>query len=164
MNLQDACDHFGVREWGHHATLAIRILRRCTENEQGCWVRDAHRTNGYTYVGLGRRDARQLAHRAMYELLAGDIPEGLQVDHLCRNRACVNFERHLEPVTHQENQRRGETLGGVNERKTHCDHGHEFTPENTRITPKGRRSCRTCERMREAARERDWSNGGKPLR
>ncbi|GAA2990611.1 hypothetical protein GCM10017559_08320 [Streptosporangium longisporum] len=90
------------------------------------------------------------AHRVAYEALNGPIPEGLHIDHLCRNRACVNAT-HLEAVTNQENILRGETIMAANAAKTHCQHGHEYTPENTRLH-KGSRHCRTCARAERRAR------------
>jgi hypothetical protein len=95
----------------------------------------------------------RLLHRLTYELFTGlPIPEGLQIDHLCRNRACVK-PTHLEPVTMQENLNRGESR---NVYRTHCRNGHEFTEENTYIHPTGgSRTCRTCRsKTRKAYRER----------
>ncbi|MCA1572428.1 MAG: HNH endonuclease [Chloroflexi bacterium] len=82
-----------------------------------------------------------LAHRWSYETFVGPIPEALALDHLCRNRSCVNPE-HLEPVTAGENIRRGET-GLLNRSKTCCPAGHEYDAENTYIWRGGRR-CRRC--------------------
>lgn len=101
--------------------------------------------------GYGRLGAR-LAHRVSYELFSGPIPEGLEIDHLCRVRSCVN-PAHLEPVTHQENMSRSSLIGAHNRDKTHCKRGHEFTPESTRLHLDGARACRICERERVLARK-----------
>ena len=85
------------------------------------------------------------AHRVVYEILVGPIPVGLELDHLCRNRACVNPD-HLEPVTTRTNLLRGYSPWACRARQTHCKRGHEFTPENTYGTGDGRRYCRTCRR------------------
>lgn len=86
------------------------------------------------------------AHRWSYEHHIGPIPDGLHIDHLCRNRACVNPD-HLEPVTHVENTMRGIGFGAVNAAKTHCIQGHEYVPHNTYTDPLGYRHCRTCRRQ-----------------
>jgi hypothetical protein len=85
-------------------------------------------------------------HRLAYEALFGPIPEGLQLDHLCRVRACYNA-LHLEAVTLQENVRRG--LGNQNRGITHCKRGHPFDLFNTNFRPDGRRWCRECDRARK---------------
>lgn len=86
-----------------------------------------------------------MAHRVSYEVQHGPIPTGLQLDHLCRNRRCVNPD-HLEPVTSRDNTLRGAGVAALNAVKTHCWRGHEFTAENTIVRQDGRRQCRTCSR------------------
>src|SRR5690606_36639950 len=103
-----------------------------------CWEWAAARTRD----GYGRfrwPDRTQSAHRAAYEDLIGEIPPGLQLDHLCRNRACVNTY-HLEPVTGCVNRRRG-----IDCQRDRCPVGHPYSDENL-IIRKGRRSCRACGR------------------
>ncbi len=95
------------------------------------------------------------AHRFMYELLVGPIPAGLELDHLCANRACVNV-LHLQPVTHRENLRRGSGFAGVNARKAACKRGHPFTEANTRIRPGRGRECRACQRAHDSKRLNGW--------
>lgn len=105
------------------------------------------------------------AHRFAYELLVGPIPEGLDLDHLCRHPPCVNPD-HMDPVTNRENVLRGFGITAMQARQTHCVRGHEFTPENTHITKRGMRHCRTCSRARTAewAKEKiECPNCGKIL-
>jgi len=87
------------------------------------------------------------AHRIAHRLWVGPIGANMEIDHLCRNRACVNPE-HLECVPHRENMRRSDTIFGANARKTKCVRGHEFTAQNTRITTAGSRFCRACDAHR----------------
>ena len=109
-----------------------------------CWEWTAStQTQGYGQTTYSGR--RWLAHRVAYELMVGPIPEGLTLDHLCRNRICVR-PGHLEAVTNRENVLRGEGTTAVNARKTQCDHGHPYTPENTYTRQDGTRECRTCRR------------------
>lgn len=109
-----------------------------------CWLWTAA-TNGHGY-GIFHLDGRLVKpHRFAYELLAGPIPAGLQLDHLCRVRLCLNTA-HLEPVTNQENIRRGES--GVRQReKTHCPQGHPYAAGNI-YRYRGKRNCRACSRVR----------------
>ena len=110
----------------------------------GCWVWTASKkSNGYgsfTAPGLGAQ-----AHRVAYLLLTGPIPGGMHLDHLCRNRLCVNPD-HLEPVTQAENNRRAGAA------RTHCARGHAYTAANTYRRRNGTRDCRACNRDRANAR------------
>ena len=114
-------------------------------DEDECWPWTGYVTAGYGRFYPTRRKGVK-AHRYAYELLIGPIPAGLHLDHLCRNKLCMN-PQHLEPVTLVENVMRGEGVTVQNAQKTHCLRGHEFTPENTRITPQGWRQCKVCRRL-----------------
>lgn len=115
------------------------------EKTDNCWIWNGCRVAGYGQFSVNGKGKR--SHRIAYELLVGPIPVGLHLDHLCRNPSCVN-PAHLEPVTSRENTLRGNAMfaGDHNRRKTHCPYGHEYTPENTYRSKKGR-ECRTCGRM-----------------
>jgi hypothetical protein len=112
------------------------------DSATGCWEWQGSRSrSGYGRWRVG--DKLQQAHRVLYEEFVGPIPDGLDLDHLCRNRACVN-PGHMEPVTRQENCQRGLT-GAHNARKTRCVNGHLFDEANTG-TYRGQRVCRACKR------------------
>lgn len=124
-----------------------RFLAKVAIQEGGCWEWTAVTAGeGYGYFYRGSvapgEHGRIYAHRWSYEYHVGPIPKGLVIDHLCRNRLCVNPE-HLEPVSQLENVRRGHGNG----KQTHCPAGHEYAGENLYITPKGGRQCRACKRQ-----------------
>ena len=156
-------------------TLAQRVKRemvRVSKDPSGCWVWAGKRSaRGYGMVRMGSRT--RMAHALFYEGLVGPIPEGLELDHLCRNRSCVN-PAHLEPVTHRVNTQRG-LAGKYQAAKTHCPQGHPYDEANTYRKPDGGRGCRACrveatrrhqDRNREACRAkcREYYHRTKNLR
>lgn len=126
-----------------HQDTKYRVASRAARDSNGCWVWQGKRDrDGYGTMWIyrdGKKHTR-FAHRVAYEAFIGQIPEGLQIDHLCRNRACVNPE-HLEAVTTQENTRRGVVARGLDD---HCKNGHPRTPESTYVSGTGTRTCRIC--------------------
>lgn len=112
----------------------------------GCWLWTG-KINNADYGTMQVFGGYALAHRLSYELFVGPIPEGLVIDHLCRNRTCVNYE-HLEPVTNQENLLRSPiTQAGKNARQSHCPQGHPYEADNLMVFG-GSRFCRECGRVR----------------
>lgn len=107
-----------------------------------CWLWLATKSHdGYGHFRVGRKMV--YAHRYLYEVTVNTVPKGLELDHICRTRHCVNLN-HLEPVTHKENMRRSLFVRAP---KTHCPRGHEYSKENTRVY-KNLKNCRTCNRIR----------------
>ena len=116
------------------------------EKTNNCWNWKATTSRGYGYFRLGSRMVS--AHRFAYELFKDNIPEKLQIDHLCRNRKCVNPD-HLEPVTAKENLYRGNPVFLLNKNKSHCKNGHEFTIEGVWKNKNGGRYCKKCHNKRQ---------------
>jgi hypothetical protein len=110
----------------------LDYLAMHTVEADGCWIFTGTINNkGYGSI------LKTTAHRYIYEATVGPIPAGLQIDHLCMNKQCVN-PAHLEPVTAAENVRRR------NASETHCRRGHAFTADNTYMRAAGNKECKTC--------------------
>ena len=126
-----------------------RFTEKVQVTDAGCWQWLAYcGENGYGRFYLAGKG--WLAHRWSYEHHVGPVPAGLQIDHLCRNRGCVNPE-HMEPVTPAENVRRSVGPQAARNRyaaMTHCKRGHAYDETNTRIDSKGGRVCLTCKRAK----------------
>lgn len=140
----------------HYALkLAYRIAGLAVPQEGGdCWLWTGRISRkGYGHMKVLRRVIG--AHRAAWMAYRGDIPEGLVIDHLCRNRACVN-PWHLEPVTVQVNTQRGDLAGVVGRhRGVACLRGHVFSEHGVERRSRDgytRQICRLCERIRNQAR------------
>lgn len=136
--------HQSVAARVHQTARFWRFVRKgpdCWE-----WLGKTYPT-GYAQFNYGAKSS--YGHRFAYELGKGPIPDGLSIDHLCRNRGCVN-PAHLEAVPLGVNVLRGFGRGALNARKTHCDNGHEFSAENTsyihRSNGSTHRKCKACQR------------------
>jgi hypothetical protein len=128
-------------------TALDRFIRKVEVTGTGCWiwVAAAAPNNGYGRFWDGSR--LRVPHEWAYEELVGPIPEGLELDHLCRVRRCVH-PLHLETVTRRVNLLRGETVTARNAAVVACPQGHLYTPENTWVSRRGQRFCRRCNRER----------------
>lgn len=145
--------HEKRRRLGQDMEAPIKRLRAPFEHlylivESGCW----EWIGTLSQEGYGRFE-KDFSHRVSYRKHVGEIPDGLQIDHLCRNRKCCNPE-HLEPVTPRVNTLRGQAVSAINAVKTECIHGHPFDEDNTGVRKNGHRWCRACSRRRSNARRR----------
>jgi hypothetical protein len=121
-----------------------RFMANVEKTESGCWVWNGLRNDyGYGIFSIGNRMV--MAHRWLYEHTHGPIPEDLELDHVCRNRACVNPSiKHLEAVNHKENVLRGIAPNILLHHANQCKRGHQLEGENIYHRPNGTRECRTC--------------------
>ena len=131
--------------------LPERFWRKVEPGRGQCWLWIAA-TSVKGYGRFAFNGHNRLAHRVAYEVLVAPIPQWLQIDHLCRVRACVN-PRHLEPVTPQVNTQRSPLLGLGNLRKTHCPAGHPYDASNT-YEYAGARECRRTQVRKYKQRKR----------
>jgi hypothetical protein len=123
-----------------------RLSEKVAFVANGCWEWTAGRDHaGYGRIGID--GTPELAHRVAYEIFVGPIPDGLTLDHLCRNPACVH-PLHLEPVSMVENVRRGIGIGVANAMKTHCPQGHPLIAGNLINRSRPGRECLACARER----------------
>lgn len=113
-----------------------------------CWEWKASK-NAYGYGQFYTGETMRLAHVISYQLLVGEVPAGLDLDHLCRNRSCVNPD-HLEPVTRRENIARGSSVVARQMEQTECKYRHPLSGDNSYIDGRGRRVCRACVRRKVA--------------
>lgn len=130
-----------------------RIMQRITPGRNGCWLYAGATTMGYGVIKDKGRQRK--VHIIVYESVHGNVPDGLELDHLCHNndltclggtncihRRCFRPD-HLEAVPHLINTQRG---NHANRDATHCRKGHEYTPDNTYAPDDKRRFCRQCRR------------------
>ncbi len=143
-----------VHDVGDGRTLpaAIRFAAKVSQPDcNGCW-NWLGRDNGQGYGAFKAGGVQYKAHRFSYEMAVGPIPDGLELDHLCRNRMCVN-PAHLEPVTSRVNVLRGIAPPAANATKTHCPKGHPYDDANTwHAKSRRERVCKTCKRARNEIR------------
>ena len=149
LSSSAAAEGRGLSEAPMRGTIEERFWAKVHKTPT-CWLWTAY-TNigGYGQLYQGPQSPIAVAHRFAYELLRGNIPEGLTLDHLCRVRNCVNPD-HLEPVTLAENTLRGIGPTATNARKEQCKRGHPLSAYNSQPNQHLRR-CRECAKLHRVA-------------
>lgn len=144
-----------------------KIRSRITVQPNGCWIWQGSKTVGYGRICWKLEDGPKVwrgTHRVMYEAMVGEIPDGMDLDHVCHDpaecsparaedcphRACCNPE-HLRPTTRRENLLRGGTVSADRRAVDECPKGHAYTPDNTLMSRAGQRQCKTCTYERNRA-------------
>lgn len=142
-NQRNYADHPDYEAW-----VEERFWRRVEKREDGCWTWGGYLgSQGYGRISYKGRPF--LAHRFAYEREVGQIPEGLDIDHICGTRSCVR-PSHLRAVTHRVNVLAGKTVVAREAARTECAKGHELAGDNLSVTAQGHRQCMTCARDRWA--------------
>jgi hypothetical protein len=155
---------YQITSFQHLKTQLVGFVFDPSKNwsEYPCLLWDRSLT-GDGYGNLAADGKVRKSHQVAYELTRGPVPEGLELDHLCRVRACFH-PAHLEAVTHAENVSRsplhGVHLGRMNAIKTHCPQGHPYDSKNTKIARNGCRECAICRRTRNLARYHELRKQG----
>ena len=138
----------------------LRFIKKIQFGDNGCWEWTACRQSEEGYGRFGWNGKTGYAHRFSYENAVGDIPQGLDIDHTCNNKVCVN-PKHLRAVDRQVNNlaAHSNTLARINAEKNTCNRGHPYDSWNlvAAINNAGRRSCRACGIARSKARRENWS-------
>lgn len=160
-NVRRGWGRFCSRQCSSEWRRQIPMLNRFTGKtmpvtESGChlWI-GATDKDGYGKFCVNGNNALR-AHRVSYELFKGPIPNGTEIDHLCRVHCCVN-PNHLEAVPHRVNVLRGVGASARNINKTHCPHGHIYDAANTHIDKEQSRHCRACDKRRAMVRRNSAS-------
>lgn len=127
-------------------SLREKILSKIKKDKKGCWLWQAYIHPKTRYAQCWNGETNEGAHRTAYKVFRGEIPDGLDIDHLCRVRHCVNPD-HLEAVTRRTNLLRGIGVTAIRAKQTHCKSGHPLSGKNLIIRKNGTRKCRICKNV-----------------
>lgn len=145
MHTKSGCSDFLIKKITSSYMLAF-WRKVITPSSDSCWVWSGS-VGRDGYIRYSVKDVGTFyAHRLSYYFLVGEIPKGMTIDHLCRNRSCLN-PRHLEVVPFHINARRGNCISSINRQKTHCIRGHKLSGKNLYIRKSGHRRCYKCNKM-----------------